>query len=236
MFSLNNDTPFDILSACMCVITQREIIDYIRNGDLSFTPSLDELQIRPHAVDLRLGFTFRIPKHITDKTKGRAALTIDYYSLKNGQFSYFEEITLKPGQYFDILPGEAIMGFSLEKIDLHNPMVMGILYPRSSVNRRGLAVDLTGIIDAGYNGHLMFPIRNNTTSQVIRIYPGERICQVVFEKLSMPVEDGYDGRYSGGKSKISAAYQPEANKKEIKLIRSGDIKKIKEKFPLGLHK
>lgn len=216
----------------MSIYIKREIIDLIRNGDLIFDPSLDALQFRPHAVDLRLGFTFRIPKTVIDKQRGRVAVTLDHYALKNGQFAYFEEITLKPEQYFDILPGESMMGFSLEKIDLKSPMLMGVLYPRSSVNRRGLAVELTGIIDAGYKGHLMFPIRNTTHSQVIRIYPGERICQIVFERLDQPVPDGYEGRYLPRKgARTSSVYTPEKEKQEVKLIRQGKIKELKEKFP-----
>ncbi|HEX9804223.1 MAG TPA: hypothetical protein VGA67_00925, partial [Candidatus Dojkabacteria bacterium] len=62
--------------------------------------------------------------------------------------------------------------------------VMAVLYPRSSINRRGLSVDLTGIIDTGYHGHLFIPIVNTTTSQIIRIYPGERFVQVVFHTLT----------------------------------------------------
>lgn len=217
----------------MAIIIKREIVDLVRNGELIFTPELDELQLRPHAVDLRLGFTFRIPQIVTDKEKGRAATIIDHYSLKNGQFAYYKELTLTPGQYFDILPGEAIMGFSLEEIDMKSPMIMGVVYPRSSVNRRGLAVDLTGIVDAGYKGHLMFPIRNNTSMQVIRIYPGERICQIVFEKLDQPVPDGYQGRYvKKGRKKVAALYQPEKELKEVKLIKSGNVKEVKQKFPI----
>lgn len=219
----------------MSILVKSEIIDNIKNGYLSFDPPLDELQLRPHAIDLRLGFEFRIPKVVVDKQKGRSALTLDYYSLKAGQFAYFTEITLSPGQYFDILPGESIIGFSLEKIDLKSPMLMGVLYPRSSVNRRGLAVDLTGIIDAGYKGNLMFPIRNNTSVQVIRIYPGERICQIVFERLDQPVQDGYQGRYVDSKRKIPVSYLPESNRLESNYIKNGKINQIKKKFAIKVN-
>lgn len=215
----------------MSILVKEQIIELIRNKELSFSPGLDELQLRPHAVDLRLGFSFRIPKTVMNHEKGRSALTLDYYALHYGQYAYFDEITLHPGHYFDVLPGESVMGFSLEKIDLRNPILMGIVYPRSSVNRRGLAVDLTGIVDAGYSGHLMFPIHNNTSRQIIRLYPGERFCQIVFEKLDQPVLDGYQGRYAhqAGK-KVSPAYLPEANEEEIKLIRAGNVAEVKKKF------
>jgi dCTP deaminase len=214
----------------MSVVVKHEIIESIKNGDLKFKPALDSLQFRPHAIDLRLGFSFRIPKRVfnADKNKeGRSATSIDYLAINNGHFTYFEEITLKPGQFIDILPGESVIGFTLEEVDIKSNTLMGILYPRSSVNRRGLAVDLTGIVDSGYKGHLMMPIHNTTDMQVIRLYPGERICQLVFERLEQPVRDGYQGRYSSQKHK---GYLPETEAREIELIRAGKIKDIKKEF------
>ena len=104
--------------------------------------------------------------------------------------------------------------------------LMAILYPRSSVNRKGLSVDLTGIIDSGYEGPLTLPIRNNTRSQVIQLHPGERFCQVVFEELSqttVPRKSRWhqkDVVDKGGKEKA----------KEMKLVFNGDIKKLKKDF------
>lgn len=104
-------------------------------------------------------------------------------AINNGHFAHYDEIKLHPGQYLDVLPGEWVMGFTLEKVHIKDQTLMGVLYPRSSVNRRGLAVDLTGIVDSGYEGRLMIPIHNSTTMQVIRIYPGERICQFSIRTL-----------------------------------------------------
>lgn len=213
----------------MSIITTESIKQSIKSGALGFTPALDDLQFRPHAVDLRLGFTFRIPKRRTEEANGRSAVVLDHYALHNGPFSYYEEATLKPGQYFDVLPEESVMGFSLEEIDMNSPTLMGELYPRSSVSRRGLAVDLTGIIDAGYKGHLMFPIRNNTNQQVIRIYPGERICQLVFHRLEQAVEEGYQGRYRKEPG-TAPTFQKEANSREVKLVQNGDIYQLKREF------
>ncbi len=210
----------------MSVVVKNEIIDSIKSGDLKFKPALDSLQFRPHAVDLRLGFEFRIPKR-TFKSNGRSAVSLDHLAINDGHFSHYEDIKLNPGQFFDLLPGEWVMGFSLEEVHIKSPTLMAVLYPRSSVNRRGLSVDLTGIVDTGYKGNLMIPIHNTTAMQVIRIYPGERICQLVFERLEQPVREGYTGRYSK-----TSKYQPEKEQKEIDLIRSGKIKDIKKEFKL----
>jgi dCTP deaminase len=214
----------------MAIVVKNEIIESIKSGELSFSPALDALQIRPHAVDLRLGYVFRVPSRSfgVDKRKGgRSATTLDHLALNNGHFTFYDEIKLKPGQFFDILPGESVLGFTLEKAHIKSNSLMGILYPRSSVNRRGLSVDLTGIVDSGYKGQLMIPLHNIST-QVIRLYPGERICQLVFERLEQPVRGGYQGRYHGAES-----YKPESSSREVELIRAGKLKDIKKEFKLN---
>jgi deoxycytidine triphosphate deaminase len=109
---------------------------------------------------------------------------------------------------------------------------MAVMYPRSSTNRKGISVDLTGIIDSGYEGQLVIPIRNNTNSQTVRLYPGERFCQVVFERLAEPVEPR-QSRYHqrdiiDGVDVDSLDLERQT---EINLIMSGDIKKLKRKYP-----
>jgi deoxycytidine triphosphate deaminase len=103
---------------------------------------------------------------------------------------------------------------------------MAVLYPRSSTNRKGMSLDLTGIIDAGYEGQLVLPIRNNTRSQAIRLYPGERLCQVVFEELKSPVVPR-PSKYH--QKDIIEGVQME-KKDEVDLITNGDIKTLKDKF------
>lgn len=215
----------------MAVVIKHEIVELIRSGELKFSPALDILQFRPHAVDLRLGNTFRVPRRSFAPEKGnggRSAVVLDHLAVNDGQFTHYEEVTLKPGQYFDVLPGEWIMGFTHEEVHIKSNTLMAILYPRSSVNRRGLALDLTGIVDTGYKGNLMIPIHNTTSMQVLRLYPGERICQLVFERLEQPAREGYVGRYGTG----NHAYVTDVDDREIELIRAGKIKDIKKEFKL----
>ena len=110
---------------------------------------------------------------------------------------------------------------------------MAILYPRSSINRKGLSVDLTGIIDSGYEGSLAIPIRNNTAHQVIKLYPGERFCQIVLEDIEE--ESPEDTSRYHGKDIIEGVIRsnPTVGNKgeeEIELIQKGDIKTLKEKY------
>ena len=128
--------------------------------------------------------------HLT--TKGRESLDITHFDKENKEL--FEIIELEQGQYFDLLPQEHVIVSTFESIKVPNDL-MAVLYPRSSTNRKGLSLDLTGIIDSGYEGQLVLPIRNNTRSQTVRLYPGERLCQVVFEELSENIETPRKSKY-----------------------------------------
>lgn len=204
----------------MAILTKRGILERLAKKEIGFSPNLDTFQLQNHAVDLRLGFTFLVPKiwHLTKN--GRESLDILNFDKVNAE--YFEVVELEQGQYFDLLPHEHVLVVTLESIRVPSNL-MAVLYPRSSTNRKGLSLDLTGIIDSGYEGQLTLPIRNNTHSQVVRLYPGERLCQIVFEELTEPVIPR--------KSKYHKRDIIEGIKKEkaieARLIFKGDIKKLK---------
>lgn len=207
----------------MSIITRQQILERVRNGKLGFKPALDQFQLQAHAVDLRLGYTFMIPKmwHLTPN--GRESLDITHFDKRNQEF--FDVVELEQGQHFDLLPQEYIIVSTLESVEMPKDL-MGILYPRSSTNRKGLSLDLTGIIDAGYSGQLVLPIRNNTRSQTVRLYPGERLCQVCFEELAEPVE-ARESKYH--RKDIIEGVLIEKSE-ESNLIVSGDVKTLKERF------
>ena len=210
----------------MSIITKKQIIERIQSGSLAFKPNLDSFQLQEHSLDLRLGFTFMIPKMWHMTPRGRESLDITHFDKRNNE--YFDVIELEQGQYFDLLPQEYILVSTLESIKMADDL-MAVLYPRSSTNRKGLSLDLTGIIDAGYQGQLILPIRNNTRSQAVRLYPGERLCQVVFEELN--------GAVSARQSKyhqkdIIEGVQTE-KKTEADLLIKGDIKTLKEQYKIS---
>lgn len=207
----------------MSVLTKEQILARVKKGDIAFTPNLDSFQLQSHAVDLRLGFTFLVPKiwHVTPN--GRESLSITHFDKSNADF--FDVVELEQGQYFDLLPNEYVLVGTLETIKIPNDL-MAVLYPRSSTNRKGLSLDLTGIIDSGYEGQLTLPIRNNTHSQVVRLYPGERVCQVVFEELTeavMPRKSKYHKR------DIVEGVKRE-KKSEAQLLMQGKIRELKSQY------
>ena len=207
------------------ILTSQQIMDRILKKELVFTPGIDQFQIQQHSVDLRLGFSFLIPKAWEITNEGRVAMKTDHLDMEHRSQRH-TLIELEEGQVFDILPGEYVAVSTLEKIKLPDDL-MAILYPRSSVNRRGLSIDLTGVVDAGYEGNLLIPLRNNTQSQVIRMYPGERICQVVFEEISSAVEVK-QSRWQN--SDVIVTIKEERSTVEMDYVRKGNISGLKKDF------
>ncbi len=214
------------------ILTRKSIHKRIQNKDLVFDPGLDKFQMQPHAVDLRLGYKFLVPKNWIMTDNGRHALKVsiaedDYHS------EQFDEIILKPGQYFDLLPNEFVIGTSLENIEMNASDLMAILFPRTSTNRRGINLSLSGIIDTGYNGNLIFPMKNEAGNQVLRLYPGERICQVVFETLSDNLTTEEANIHGLQQAKYSSVGHPQYKvdkSDERDLLVNGDIQSLKHTF------
>lgn len=213
----------------MAVLSRVDIIDYIKNGKLGFSPNLDGFQMQPHAVDLRLGTKFRLPRHWRMTDEGRLAVTVDPFESNGDEH---EVIELKAGQVFELLPGEVIIAETLERIELASDDLMAILFPRSSLNRRGLSVDLSGIVDVWYKGNLIIPV-SNKTDQVIRLYPGERICQLIFETISSPIDKDSAMQHGLNKAKYGGdAGHKKDRAEEILLIQEGRLEELKEKYRL----
>lgn len=205
------------------ILTKKEILERIKKSELSFNPPLDRFQVQANSIDLRLGFTFLVAKTWEMVPEGRIALHTEYGETRN----HFEVVELEEGQYFEILPREFVVVSTLESLRLP-PDLMGVLYPRSSINRRGLSVDLSGVVDARYEGNLIIPVRNNTQTQVIRVYPGERFCQIVFYLLTSRTRG--ISRYQ--KKDIVVGVLKERSTRETRLIKKGKVGELKRLYKL----
>lgn|SRR3989338_4524326 len=215
----------------MAILTRKEIKERLDNGDIRITPEIDRFQLQPHAIDLRLGETFLIPRNWKMDEKGRCAMkvSIDDVEMHREQF---DEVHLKPGQYFELLPNEFVIASSMEKIEMNAPDLMAILFPRTSTNRRGINLSLSGIIDCGYKGGLIFPMKNEAGDQVLRVYPGERVCQIILQHLASPLsreEADQHGVHSAKYSGAGAIYKLDKDEEREALI-SGKLNELKKKY------
>ena len=123
-----------------------------------------------------------------------------------------------------LAPGETIHLATDQTVTLPKNVV-GVVYPRSSTNRRFMSLDMTGVVDAGYSGRLTLPITNHSTAPIV-LKEGERLASIVFHRLEEPVEIKLS-KYHG----TDGAYVPD-KEDETKLIDAGDLKTLKERYSL----
>ncbi len=133
-------------------------------------------------------------------------------------------IDIRLAEAITIQPGRHTMALSMEKVTLPDD-IMATVCPRSSTNRRGVTLDLTGIVDAGYSGTLTLPLTNWNTSP-ISFLKGERVATLVFYRLEEPVMvrlskyHNSDGKFVPDKSE------------ENTYLGSGNIDGLKEKYSI----
>ena len=84
------------------ILTRTEIAEFIEEKKIVFTPNLDKYQNQPHAVDLRLGTVFYIPKIWKITEKGREIINVD---VTESAGDNFEKISLSPSKFFELAPG-----------------------------------------------------------------------------------------------------------------------------------
>ncbi len=183
------------------ILSDRDIKKYLENGKIKITPFPNlKIQLGSASLDLRLGKEFRVFNH-------RQQALID---VKNP--ADFEKLTtlvkMKKTRPFILHPGEFTLGTTLENVTLADNLCARI-DGRSSIGRLGVVIHSTaGHIDPGWSGHLTMEISNIGNIPVL-LYPGMRICQLVFETLTSPSEIPYNKKES---AKYIGATAPQESK------------------------
>ncbi len=99
-----------------------------------------------------------------------------------------------------IHPGEFLLGSTLESLKVPSDLVARV-EGRSSYGRLGIIVHATaGYIDPGFEGDITLEMQNLGNAPV-KLYPEDRVCQVVFETMTSEAENPYgektDSKYMG---------------------------------------
>ena len=146
-------------------------------------PSINyKTQLGSCTVDLRLGSSFRIFRHsstpILDPRNSE--------SLKD----VTEELKIEDNRAFILHPGEFTLAVTKEHVELPDD-ISGQLEGRSSIGRMGVVIHSTaGNIDAGFKGKITLELANMGRIPV-KLYPGMRICALVFHQLSSFAQTPY---------------------------------------------
>ena len=152
---------------------------------------LDLGMVQPSSVDVRLDRFFRLfdnhkYQHI-DPSLDQPDLT--------------RLVEVDASEPFVLHPGEFVLGATYEVVTLPDD-IAARLEGKSSLGRLGLLTHSTaGFIDPGFSGHVTLELSNVATLP-ITLWPGMKIGQLCFFRLSSPAEhpygsDKYGSRYQG---------------------------------------
>jgi dCTP deaminase len=162
------------------VLSDRTIKEELGKGRIVISP-LDPADVQPASVDVHLDSNLRVFKpyvypYYIDLQQPLDGLTDLYEIPKNGHFA------LQPGQF--------VLGSTIEHIEVPDDM-MARLEGKSSLGRIGLLIHATaGYVDPGWKGHLTLELAN-VSSMPILLYPGMKISQISFHRLTTPAERPY---------------------------------------------
>ncbi|QAY72702.1 dCTP deaminase [Agromyces protaetiae] len=172
------------------LLSDRDIRAELELGRIALEPS-DPSMLQPSSVDVRLDRYFRLfDNHkypFIDPAEDQPELT--------------HLIEVAPDEAFVLHPGEFVLASTFEAVTLPDD-VAARLEGKSSLGRLGLLTHSTaGFIDPGFTGHVTLELSNVATLP-IKLWPGMKIGQMCFFRLSSPAEKpygsaGYSNRYQG---------------------------------------
>lgn len=165
------------------ILSDKDIKKYIKEGKIIIKPKPNfKRQLGSASFDLRLGNEFRVFEH----TKKPFIDTKDPKTFKN----ITQLIKLKNKEAFVFQPNQFVLAVTLEEVSLPDDIAARI-DGRSSLGRLGIVVHSTaGHVDPGFRGRINLEMENIGMIPIL-LYPGTRICQLVFESLSSPVKVPY---------------------------------------------
>ena len=172
------------------LLSDRDIRAELESGRITLDP-YDATMIQPSSIDVRLDKYFRLfDNHrypFIDPAEDQPDLT--------------RLVEVDADEPFILHPGEFVLGSTYEAVTLPDD-VAARLEGKSSLGRLGLLTHSTaGFIDPGFTGHVTLELSNVATLP-IKLWPGMKIGQMCFFRLSSPAEHpygsaAYGSRYQG---------------------------------------
>ena len=168
------------------ILSDREILMEIASRRLRFDPPITGIQISPSSLDLRLSNQFTV----FNPQRPGIETVIDLLRIQNLEEElkpYGDVITVLDGEHLVLRPGDFVLAYTREFVEIPNYLAARV-EGRSSYARLGISVHQTAsTIHATFRGQIRLEI-SHVGRLACRLYPGERICQMVIERLSSPAE------------------------------------------------
>ena len=163
------------------ILSDKTISEMLKEGTLSIEPLQNE-QMQPASVDIRLGNTFGI---VEDSAGGIITM-----------HSEIKYKMIKADKYL-LLPGQFVLATSMEYVSLPDDLT-AFVEGRSSLGRMGLFIQNAGWVDPGFKGEITLELFNANRC-AIELQAGRRVGQLVFAKMDRPANNPYNGKYQGQK-------------------------------------
>ena len=188
------------------LLSDRDIQAEIDAGRVGLDP-YDPAMLQPSSIDVRLDKFFRL----FDNHK------YPYIDPSQDQPELTRLVEVPEGESFVLHPGEFVLGSTYEAITLPDD-IAARLEGKSSLGRLGLLTHSTaGFIDPGFSGHVTLELSNVSTLPIL-LWPGMKVGQTCFFRLSSPAENPY------GSSKYGSRYQgqrgPTASRSHLNFHRT----------------
>ena len=161
------------------ILSDQTIRRMLEEKSLVIEP-LEERQIQPASVDIRLGNTFSV---VEDSSAGITDLERE-----------IRYKTIETDKYL-LLPGQFVLATTMEYIALPEDLT-AFVEGRSSLGRMGLFIQNAGWVDPGFRGEITLELYNANRC-AIELTAGRRVGQLVFARMDAPALKPYDGKYQG---------------------------------------
>lgn len=170
------------------MIGGKEIIKQVDLGNITIYP-FDPKQAGPNSYDLRLAYAMA-------RVKGNSFFSIDTH--KPSKIKH-KKMTKDGG--FWLWPFCVYLSHTIEYVGSN--YYVPLLHGRSSMARHGGMVHLTaGFGDIGWFGKYVLEMRNMNLLPM-KVYPGDRICQVEWERVEGEYET-YNSTYQNQEGIVPA--------------------------------
>ena len=169
------------------VLSDRAIRRLVEDGRIGIEP-YDATLMQPSSLDVRVDTLFRVFRNSR----------YPYIDVKAEQEELTELVEVTGDEPFILHPGEFVLGSTLERIRLPDDLVAR-LEGKSSLGRLGLLIHSTaGFIDPGWDGHVTLEL-SNVANLPIALYPGMKIGQISFLRMTTAADVPYGGPTTGSK-------------------------------------
>ncbi len=169
------------------ILSDRTIKQEVADGRIIIEP-YDEAAIQPSSVDLRLDHRFIVFRNHT----------MGHIDLKANLESLTDMVEASDDDPFILHPSEFVLGSTAERVAIPADLV-GRIEGKSSLGRLGLLIHTTaGFVDAGWDGQLTLEF-SNVSSLPITLYPGMKIGQISFIRMTTEADNPYGTGSLGSK-------------------------------------